>query len=115
MNEPPGEPPGDDAASDDAASDDESDYVNTSESDVGSDDVKLIRRSCRKATAPKNYVACRVDTTFNDRPGYTHFGRSRKGGDFRPRQTIATAPKLPATITKTVTMHNFFAAAGNCL
>ena len=76
--------------------------------------VRARRVPRRSTTQEPNYVDENVDQYFNDgRPGYCHFGRTRKGGDTRPNGNVPTLP--PALVSK-VTIHNFFCAAGNnCL
>ena len=47
------------------------------------DESATPKRSTR-VRKPVNYVNEGHDTFFNDRPGYTDFGRTRRGGDRRP-------------------------------
>lgn len=90
----------------------DADYSDSdSDSDTAEASAVHVRRSARQRCGV-NYVANNIDTTFNDRPGYSHFGRTRKGGDIRPRQQAK--PKLAPAIQKSVTMHNFFASPGRC-
>ena len=70
-------------------SDDESDYepgalVNAPDSEDESDEIPCARISTRKRKAA-NYVNEKTDDFFDNCSGYTSFGRTRKGGDRRPR------------------------------
>ena len=70
-------------------SDDESDYeteplVDVDDSEDEGDEINCVRISTRKRKAA-NYVNEKADDFFSDSPGYTNFGRTRKGGDRRPR------------------------------
>lgn len=89
----------------------DSDYVE----EIAAHAVQVASRPRRSTTAQcPDYVGEQVDEHFNDgRPGYTHFGRTRKGGDTRPN---GKEPEVPKAITSGVTIHNFFCASGkNCL
>ena len=93
--------------------DEDSDY-NDESAAAAAPAVQTVSRPSR-STSNNNpvYVGERVDQHFNDgRPGYTHFHRTRKGGDVRPNGTELTLPKA---IQCGVTIHNFFCAPGeNC-
>lgn len=56
-----------------------------------------------------DYVNEKHDNEFAEAKGYTHFGRTRKGGDKRPNAPSVEPPKK--TISA-VTMLNFFATPG---
>ena len=78
--------------------------------------VAAIRPRPRRSTRGNpDYVGEHVDQHFNDgRSGYTHFGRTRRGGDVRP--AAGEQPKLPKVYRNSVTIHNFFCAPGKiCL
>ena len=68
-----------------------------------------VRRSGRKRKQV-DYVNEKQDAEFAGVKGYTHFGRTRKGGDVRPRRKAERKPS--AAITSRVTMLNFFARPG---
>lgn len=61
-----------------------------------------VRKSNRNLRN-RNYLVEKCDETFSAYPGITHFGRTRKGGDRRPR-----SKQKPASISKHVTILNFF-------
>ena len=59
----------------------------------------------------EDVLAKNVDQEFVGKKGYTHFHRTRKGGDAAPNRVV-DVNKLPAWTKKKVTMFNFFARAG---
>ena len=74
----------------------------------------VLRRSSRNVGQQRDgqqrkpdYVSEKHDQTFVGRKGYTHFGRTKLGGDCRPNGKPVQVPKH-----KHVTMLNFFSAAG---
>ena len=68
------------------------------------------RRSARVRGGNRpDYVNERCDQEFSDCKGYSHFGRTRKGGDNRPNSKAALAPKKTRS---SVTMLNYFATPG---
>ena len=71
------------------------------------------RKRTRRTIAAVNYTTEKTDSFFDDRPGYTHFERTRKGKDHRPRGLNATKKTLPAAaVKKKATLHNFFTVNG---
>ena len=80
------------------------------ESYVVSDDTDATPPSKSHNLRERNsieYAQERVDTEFVGEKGYAHFGRTRKGGDTRPRGT-QRKPKA----TNSVTLLNFFSMGG---
>ena len=80
------------------------------ESYVVSDDTDATPPSKSHNLRERNsieYAQERVDTEFVGEKGYAHFGRTRKGGDSRPRGT-QRKPKA----TNSVTLLNFFSMGG---
>ena len=69
----------------------------------------IVRRSSGRVSRKANYAEEIIDQTFVGRPGYTHFGRTRLGGDRRINYGKVSMPK---EISTRVTMLNFFAAPG---
>ena len=67
------------------------------------------RRSARNNGKRPDYVHERCDEEFSGCKGYSHFGRTRKGGDNRPNSKAALAPKKTRS---SVTMLNYFATPG---
>lgn len=67
------------------------------------------RRTRRTSIVDIDYGAERVDQTFTQYPGLSHFGRTRKGGDARPN---GSEPALCKAIASNVTIHNFFVSSG---
>ena len=57
------------------------------------------------------YVGSNTDTFFSGLPGYTHIGRTRKGGDKRPRGLPTPAPK-PIPTGNGSTLLNYFSLGG---
>ena len=84
------------------------DRSGASSNDANSGSV-VLRRSPRSVGQRRkpDYVSEKHDQTFVGRKGYTHFGRTKLGGDCRPNGKPATVSKH-----KHVTMLNFFSAAG---
>ena len=72
-------------------------------------EVRTLVRGRRRNTIVPNYTTVKVDTTFTGHTGYSHFGRTHKGGDVRPN---GTPPTLGVSIQNKVTIHNFFASPG---
>ena len=68
-----------------------------------------VRRSSGRVSRKVNYAEERIDQTFVGRKGYTHFGRTRHGGDCRPN---AKPVSMPKEISTRLTLFNFFAAPG---
>ena len=68
------------------------------------------RRSIRTKGKRVDYDAEKVDMQFSGAKGYTHFGRVRKGGDFRPNAVKAVGPSKAGK--SAVTVLNFFAPVG---
>lgn len=64
-----------------------------------------LRRSSRNRAKKPDYVNERCDKEFSGEKGYTHFGRTRKGGDARPNANPVQPPKKT---TSSVTMLNYF-------
>ena len=76
------------------------------------DDEQIVARRPRLQRVKKcnvDYTIEQVDHEFDGEKGYTNFGRTRKGGDKRPRRVVYAVPK---EVRKRVTMLNFFAAVG---
>ena len=71
--------------------------------------TNIVRRSSGRNSRKPNYTDAKIDQTFTGRTGYTHFGRTRLGGDRRPNGKPVPMPKA---ISTRVTMLNFFAAPG---
>ena len=100
----------------DVCSDSDSDFALQNDDDVElevpSNDA-AVRRSPRVNKKP-DYHSVKIDKTFCGRPGYTHFGRTRKGGDKRPRRAPqkAASEQNDKTRAQNLTMLNFFASAG---
>ena len=56
-----------------------------------------------------NYIAEKQDKFFEGEKGYTNFGRTRKGGDRRPR-AVAPRPKIVRYEKSSPTIMHFFGA-----
>ena len=93
--------------------DEESEWDASGISDNNDEDAELpsLRRASIRSKKTANYVDTNVDDTFNDRPGYTHFGRLKGGTGKGACKT--RVPKSQAKIVRNLlTIHNFFAAPG---
>ena len=53
--------------------------------ETGEDSPAALTRRSTRRRAKVNYNQETSDTFFTAYPGLTHFGRTRKGGDSRPR------------------------------
>ena len=68
------------------------------------------RRSARNNGKRPDYVHERCDEEFSGCKGYSHFGRTRKGGDTRPNSKAVLPPKKTRSAART--MLNYFATPG---
>ena len=84
-------------------------HVDDSDSDDEAPRESTGRRSTRKRK-PVKYVGSATDTFFSGLPGYTHIGRTRKGGDKRPRRVTGRAQPKPSGNGSTLL--NFFSMGG---
>ena len=67
-------------------SDDSGEEKDESDEETKADECEVVlRRSKRKIKSIVDYHAEQVDSFFENEKGYSHFGRTRKGGDRRPR------------------------------
>ena len=85
-------------------------FVPGSEGEDCEGELCCAKPALRRRKRTVDYWSESVDTTFNDRPGYTHFGRTRKGGDVRP---LRKEQPIPKKIVESVTLLNFFGREGN--
>ena len=112
---------GNDDPDDEYIDSDGSEYINDGSEPDGSDGSEDIDTAvnltparkvlpARKVKVKINYEAASTDDFFSGQPGYTDFGRTRKGGDRRPR-AVGRKKSIQVEPRATTIMH-FFAAPG---